>query len=197
MANELKIVYRKVDELIPYEKNPRRNDAAVDPVANSIKEFGFKIPIVLDENDVIVSGHTRLRAAKKLGLKEVPTIVANDLTEEQVKAFRIADNKTAEKSIWDIGLLVGELQDLALDFDFSDFGFSDFEIASLTDDGAPETYDNELIEKYTVPEEDLLQRKRIIITYTGEEQEEFLKGLLKVDALKVTHDCEVIMAKYQ
>lgn len=102
---KLQVVYRKVDEIIPYEKNPRLNDEAVEPVAESIKEFGFKIPIVLSSDGVIVAGHTRIKAAKKLGMEEVPCIIADDLTEEQVKAFRLADNKSAEIAQWDDELL--------------------------------------------------------------------------------------------
>jgi len=88
----LKIVNKKVDDLIPYENNPRYNDEAVEYVANSIKEFGFKVPIIIDKNNVIVAGHTRYKASLELGLEEVPTIIADDLTDEQVKAFRLADN---------------------------------------------------------------------------------------------------------
>ena len=117
------IVNLKIKDLKPYEKNPRKNDGAVDYVANSIKEFGFKVPIVVDKDNVIVAGHTRYKAAKKLGLKEVPVIVANDLTEEQVKAFRLADNKVGEFADWDIDLLGEELSDI-LDIDMEDFGFS-------------------------------------------------------------------------
>lgn len=117
----MEIILKKVDEIIPYEKNPRHNDNAVDYVANSIKEFGFKVPIIIDKNNVIVTGHTRLKAALKLGLKEVPCIMADDLTEEQVKAFRLADNKVSEFAEWDDELLKLELEDLNIDMD--DFGF--------------------------------------------------------------------------
>jgi ParB family chromosome partitioning protein len=118
----LKITEKSVDELIPYENNPRRNDDAVEDVANSIREFGFKNPILLDENNVIIAGHTRLKAAKKLGINKVPCIYCNDLTEEQVKAFRLADNKTAEKAGWDFDMLNEELKDIN-DIDMSEFGF--------------------------------------------------------------------------
>ena len=84
----------KIQDLKPYEKNPRKNDEAVNFVAESIKQFGFKVPIIIDKNNVIVAGHTRFKAAKKLGISEVPCIVADDLTEEQIKAFRLADNTT-------------------------------------------------------------------------------------------------------
>ena len=90
-----------VDDLTPYENNPRINDKAVEYVANSIKEFGFKVPIVVDENNIIVAGHTRLKASKKLGLEQVPVIVASDLTDEKVRAFRLADNKVSELAEWD------------------------------------------------------------------------------------------------
>lgn len=114
-----------IDELKPYEKNPRRNDESVQYVANSIKEFGFKVPIVIDMENVIVAGHTRYKAAKKLGLSKVPCIVADDLTEAQIKAFRLADNKVGEFSEWDMDLLGSELGDLSniFDFDMSAFGF--------------------------------------------------------------------------
>lgn len=118
------IVLKKISDIKPYEKNPRKNDEAVKYVAESIKQFGFKVPIVIDSNGVIVAGHTRYKAAKKLNLKEIPCIVADDLTEEQVKAFRLADNKVAEKAEWDFDLLADELDDL-FDFDMTVFGFEE------------------------------------------------------------------------
>lgn len=120
------IVERKIGELHPYEKNPRKNDEAVKYVAESIKQFGFKVPIVIDSDGVIVAGHTRWKAAKKLGLETVPCIVADDLTEEQIKAFRLADNKVAEKAEWDFDLLAVELDEL-FNFDMAVFGFDNEE----------------------------------------------------------------------
>ena len=117
---------KKLGDIRPYEKNPRKNDAAVKYVAESIKQFGFKVPIVIDGNGVIVAGHTRWKAAKKLGLETVPCIVADDLTDEQIKAFRLADNKVAEKAEWDFDLLSGELDEL-FDFDMAVLGFDDTE----------------------------------------------------------------------
>lgn len=131
------IVEKKVSELIPYGNNPRRNDEAVQYVANSIKEFGFKVPIVIDADGVIVAGHTRLKAAKKLGLKTVPCVVADDLTPEQVKAFRLADNKTAEMADWDYGMLELELDDI-VGIDMGDFGFLDGEIEAGEAEEKPE-----------------------------------------------------------
>lgn len=123
---ELSVIQKNVTELKEYENNPRHNDAAVDAVAESIKQFGFKVPIIIDKENVIVAGHTRLKAAKKLGFETVPCIVADDLTPEQVKAFRLADNKTAEQAEWDFDKLeleLAELSEMDLDFDMSDFGF--------------------------------------------------------------------------
>lgn len=129
---------KAIKDIVPYEKNPRKNDDAVKYVIESIKEFGFKIPIVIDKDNIIVCGHTRYKAAKKLKMREVPCIIADDLTDEQIKAFRLADNKVAEKSEWDFGLLAEELDgildiDMAL-FDFDiDTGFSDTEEETVED----------------------------------------------------------------
>ena len=112
----------RLGDLRPYEKNPRKNDEAVKYVQESIKQFGFKVPIVIDRDFVIVAGHTRYKAAKMLGMEEVPCIVADDLTDEQVKAFRLADNKVAEKAEWDFDLLGGEMDDI-FDIDMTLFGF--------------------------------------------------------------------------
>ena len=120
----METITKKVSELIPYINNPRNNDDAVDAVASSIKNFGFKVPIVIDSNNEIINGHTRLKAAKKIGLETVPVIIADDLTSEQVKAFRLADNKVAEIATWDEDALTVELEELkSLDFDMSEFEF--------------------------------------------------------------------------
>lgn len=113
-----------IADLTPYEKNPRNNGEAVEYVANSIREFGFKVPIVIDKDNVIVCGHTRFLAAKKLSFETVPCIKADDLTDEQIRAYRMADNKVAEFSQWDFDLLNEEL-DALLDFDMTAFGFFD------------------------------------------------------------------------
>ena len=116
------IVNLKLSELHPYENNPRINDDAVDAVAASIREFGFKVPIVVDADNVIVAGHTRYKAAQQLKLETVPCVVADDLTEEQVKAFRLADNKTGELALWDDEKLAKELA--AINMDMEQFGFA-------------------------------------------------------------------------
>jgi DNA modification methylase len=132
----MKIEQWKLSEITPYENNPRQNDAGVDAVAASIKEFGFRQPIVVDTQGVIICGHTRYKAAQKLGLEKVPVHVAKDLTPAQIKAYRIADNKTADLAVWDYELLPIELSELkGLDFDLGLLGFSSDELAELHDTG--------------------------------------------------------------
>jgi ParB-like chromosome segregation protein Spo0J len=131
---EVKLV--SIDQIKPYEANPRINDAAVDAVATSLREFGFRQPIVVDSGLVIICGHTRWKAARKLGLAKVPVHIAKDLTPEQVKAYRLADNKTNELAEWNMDLLPIELKDLqAADFDLSLLGFDEDELAKLLDGG--------------------------------------------------------------
>ena len=151
----MQIVEKKVTELKAYEKNPRKNDNAVAPVAESIKEFGFKVPIIIDKDNVIVAGHTRLMAAKKLGMKSVPCIIADDLTPQQIKAFRVADNSSAQIASWDLSLLNDELMDL--DFDMSLFGLEK-EIKDIERIFAPEIIEDD------VPEVD----EKNIITKPGD-----------------------------
>lgn len=125
-----------ISQLHEYDNNPRNNDGAVDAVAESIREFGFKVPIVIDGDNVIICGHTCVKAAQKLGMETVPCIIADDLTPEQIKAFRLADNKTGELAGWDFAKLEEELA--ALDgFDMSAFGFvqnEDVDIDSFFED---------------------------------------------------------------
>lgn len=118
----MEIIYKNIKDLKPYDKNPRRNNEAVKYVAKSIEEFGFKVPVIIDKDNVIVCGHTRYKASKKLGYNEIPCIIADDLTEEQIKAFRLADNKVSEKAEWDFDLLDEELSDI-LTIDMENFGF--------------------------------------------------------------------------
>lgn len=128
-----------IDRPQPYDKNPRLNDDAVEVVAKSIREFGFRQPIVVDEDGVVIIGHTRLKAAKQLGLSEVPVHIARGLSPEQVKALRIADNKTAEIAEWNLELLPIELAELqGMDFDLGMLGFDQDELAKLLDPGVQE-----------------------------------------------------------
>jgi len=141
----MKVEWWDAERVIPYEHNPRDNDAAVEPLANSIREFGWKQPIVVDADGVIIAGHTRLKAANLLGMDKVPVLVASDLTPAQCAAYRLADNKTAELASWDMGALAVELDGLAVDFDMTEFGFdpSDF--------GLPKTLDD--VQEVDVPED--------------------------------------------
>jgi len=135
----MEIELRPLAEVKPYERNPRCNDDAVDAVARSIREFGFRQPIVVDKDSVVVVGHTRYKAAQKLGLKEIPVHVVRELTPEQARAYRIADNKTADLATWDLELLPTELAELqGLDVDLSLLGFDEDELARLFDPGVKE-----------------------------------------------------------
>lgn len=134
----MNVIDMKVNELVPYENNPRKNDSAVESVAASISEFGFKVPIIVDKNKVIVAGHTRLKAAQMLGLDTVPVIMADDLSEEQVKALRLADNKTSELADWDFSKLEEELAAIS-EIDMTDFGFDTLEEAEEKE--APDDFD--------------------------------------------------------
>lgn len=120
---ELNIVYKNIKELKPYKKNAKKHDKKqVEQIANSIKEFGFTQPVIIDKNNCVVAGHGRILGAKKAGLKQVPTVTLEELTEEQIKAYRLVDNKLNE-SEWDFGLLDEELEILSEDIDMELFGF--------------------------------------------------------------------------
>lgn len=169
----MQIKYMKVEELIPYENNPRKNDKAVTPVMVSIREFGFKVPILIDKNNVIIAGHTRIRAAKRLKMDEVPVIQVEDLTDDQVKAFRIADNKTSEFAKWDLGALEIELKDIEMDM-------ADFEI------DAPE------INNPTIEDEFDIQVPKVAVAKIGDCYQLGKHRLVCGDAIKKT-DMECLM----
>lgn len=170
---EKKIVYIEIDRLKEYENNPRKNEAAVSAVAESIKNFNFQIPIVVDANNVIVAGHTRLKAARLLKIDKVPCIIADDLTPEQIKAFRLADNKTAEFAGWDFNKLEKELAELQrFEFDMSMFGFDECEINA-------DDYGDE----FSLPDGDKGEICQMTFTLHNEQAE-----LIKY-ALSVVDDC--------
>ena len=158
-------------ELVPYAKNPRKNQPAVDYVANSIREFGFRNPILIDKDNVIIAGHTRLLAAEKLGIKQVPVIRIEDLTPDQVKALRLADNKTGEFAEWDRGLLDEELADLRSKLDMDLFGLG-------------KVVQNELAERG-----DFFSREVIDGTARQEGNDEYNEFLDKFEPKKTTDDC--------
>lgn len=136
----MNIIIKKISEITPYENNPRKNDQAVEAVANSIKEFGWQQPLVITEDGIIIIGHTRFKAAKLLEMDEVPCVIASDLTDEQIKALRLADNKVGELAEWDIDLLGEELDEI-FDIDMSEFGFdldTEDEEIEVIEDEVPE-----------------------------------------------------------
>ena len=158
--DKLKIVYKKLSDLTPYDNNPRLNDGAVDAVAKSIEEFGFKVPIVIDKDGVIVAGHTRLKAAKQLQIDEVPCIVAEDLNEEELKAFRLADNKASELAGWDWDKLQDELEQLQeMDIDMGEFGF-EFNLQKEETEVIEDDFDCELEEETNIKQGDIFQLGR-------------------------------------
>lgn len=182
----MEIQMMAINDLIPYINNPRQNDEAVDAVASSIKNFGFKVPIVIDGKNEIINGHTRLKAAKKLGLTEVPVIKADDLSPEQVKAFRLADNKVSEIAEWDEDLLAIELEGLAeLEFDMGQFGFDELvfeDEAEIVEDN----FDEELPEEPKAKIGDVYQlgRHRLMCgDSTDKEQVATLLDGIKADLL--------------
>lgn len=163
-----KIVLLPLAEIRPYDKNPRKNEKAVKYVKESIRQFGFKVPIVIDSNRVIVCGHTRLLAAKSLGMTEVPCIMADDLTDDQVKAFRLADNKVGEFSEWDMDLLGDELDAIedASDIDMEALGFD------------PELDPDQLGDSFSLPDGDKNGICQWTITF-AEEQKAFIENAIK------------------
>ena len=161
----MQIIEMKISEVKPYSNNPRKiSEEAIQRVAASIREFGFKQPIVIDSNSVIIAGHTRLKAAELLGLETVPVIRADDLTPEQVKAYRLADNKVAEATDWDMNALDKELAEI-LDIDMDEFGF---DIADID----PDAFDDD----FTLPDGD---KDGATMTFTlANEQADFIKGAI-------------------
>lgn len=169
----MKINDIEISKLKEYENNPRNNDSAVDAVADSIKEFGFKVPVIIDSDYVIVCGHTRVKAARRLGLNTVPCIIADDLTPEQIKAFRLADNKVSEFAKWDFNALEKELAELEyIDFDMCRFGFEQSEINA-----------DDFGDEFSLPDGDKGEICQMTFTLHNEQAE-----LIKY-ALSVVGDC--------
>ena len=167
---DIKIIYKPTDKIVPYENNPRLNDEAVEPVANSIKQFGFKVPIIIDSSNVIVAGHTRLKAAKQLGMDKVPCIIASDLTEEQIKAFRLADNKVSEFSSWDYEKLEEELANIA-SINMSVFDFDMSELNDIVEDLDEDIVCDSEVEKVSLSEKFLFTPTSVLNTRCAQWQE--------------------------
>lgn len=179
--SKLEIVMKKVNDITPYSNNPRRNEATALKLKKSIEEFGFKNPIILDENDVVVSGHARLKAAMMLGMEEVPCTYAAGLTKDEIRAFRIADNKTAEMAGWDYDKLVEEMTSLAesgFDMEFS--GFNEAEQLYYSEvDATPDRPDRDEFRNYEEQAEaDVIQSFNVGIVCQSREDREYLSGLI-------------------
>ena len=155
--DKLKIEYVDINSIKPYKKNPRKNEEAIPYVMESIKQFGFKNPVILDKDNVIVAGHTRIESAKRLGITEIPCIYADDLTDEQIKAFRLADNKVSEKSQWNFDLLEEELNDI-LNIDMSEFDFKPEELEEIERDDLSEKIDIKNILEINCENEEELEK---------------------------------------
>ena len=166
----MQIEYIDSEKVIPYANNPRLNDGeAVDRVAASIAEYGFKNPIIIDKDNIIIAGHTRLKAAKKLGIEKVPIIRADDLTPAQIKAFRLAENRVSEYATWDNELLSIELEGLKeLDFDLDLTGFEDWELDNLLNSATDDDLQDFFIDKEDKPKEP----KKVTCPHCGEEFEQ-------------------------
>ena len=209
----MEIVKLKLSQIKPYENNPRKNEAAVNAVVESIKQCGYCNPILIDENNVILAGHTRYKALKKLGWTECEVVVRPGLTEEQKKKYRLLDNKTNEFATWDYDLLEKELEGLDFSgFDFGfDFGFSgnggSFQPVSpeVEYEGAPsddgfEEYQNPLskeeLEEYASSSEDFLERRRVIITFSNE-HEDAIRNMLGIsdERLKIVYKIEELLGE--
>ena len=151
---EQQISYRDISEIHPYANNPRNNDAAVEPVAQSIRDFGFRVPILIDREGTIIAGHTRYKAAQLLGMERVPCILVDDLSDEQVRAYRIADNKVAEASSWDEDILRIEMEALkALNVDLEQTGFTDLEVDGILREMQDVDFEDFFIEPVQKPAE--------------------------------------------
>lgn len=209
----MKIEFKNVNEIIPYEKNPRKNDKAVDQVIKSIKEYGFKNPIIIDENNVIIAGHTRHKASKKMGMTFVPVIQVTDLTEEQKKGYRIADNRTSEFAEWDMDLLKFELKELEV---FTGFEFGTEVMARKETEGInvydtinkdnkkDETNEEIIIDQDGKSPKELYesymnsQVRQIILIYDGSEYKkviEYLKELQIIHNVNNNSDCLIKLLK--
>jgi ParB-like chromosome segregation protein Spo0J len=173
---------RKLTDLKPYENNPRLNEAAVAPVRRSIEQFGFNVPLVIDKDNNIIAGHTRFRAAKDLGLLELPCVLATDLTPDEVKAFRLADNRTGELADWDLDKLRDELTALSDDgFDISELGWDEGALEALMNDSEPDA-----LPASPLSGTDETAGRIILIYYNDNERQKWCE-LLGVDGAKVVY----------
>ena len=168
MNRQIEIV--SMDEITPYENNPRNNENAISKVVESISEFGFTNPILLDNNNIIIAGHTRYEAAKVLGLDEVPCIYLDDLSEEQIKAYRLVDNKTSEFASWDFNALSKELAEIGGSIDMSLFDFPEDEFNA-------DDFDTD----FNLPEGGQSEIRTMNFTLHVEQQNKILEAMESID----------------
>lgn len=181
--NKMNIVYKNIKELKPYKKNAKKHSKEqVEQIANSIEEFGFTQPVIIDKHNSVVAGHGRILGAKKAGLKQVPTVMLEELTEEQIKAYRLVDNKLNE-SEWDYGLLDEELENLTEDIDMDLFGFD--EQVDLTNAFEYKTKDkvekNFFVVSLAFPKEE----KEVIMKYLNKNKEKVQEIIRKKAGIKL------------
>lgn len=172
----MEIITKKINDLKPYLNNPRNNARAIEPVKESILKFGFKVPIVIDKNNIIVCGHTRFYASKEIGLETVPCIIADDLTDEQINAFRLVDNRTSEFADWNYEKLAEELSALN-EFDLDAFIFDEI-IAGLK-------FDDNAFEKLQQKDADVFEKFSISIVNATREEKETIQELLGMTSSKI------------
>lgn len=200
---QMQIEYWDVEKLIPYARNPRKNDDAVPKMAGVIKEFGFKVPIVIKSDGSVIDGHLRLKAAQMLGMEQVPVVLADEWTPAQVKAFRLAVNRSAEWAEWDDELLKLELDDLKLEnFDLGLIGFEDVlnntPLEDYNDYETTEEPDEDEISDFVGHDEDYLMKKRVILVYGDDEESYLREHILRIDDVEkvnVVYDVEEIMKR--
>lgn len=177
----IQIEYIPIEEIREYENNPRDNDKAVDAVARSMKRFGVRSPAIIDRDNVLIAGHTRIRAAKKLGMTEFPCVYASGLSEDEIRAYRLADNKTAELAGWDYDKLCEEITALSTDgFDLNFTGFNEAEQFYYLDDAAtPDKPDKSEFREYQdEAEREVIQAYNVAIVCDGQRDKEYLMELI-------------------
>ena len=178
--NKIEIINLDINKLKPYENNPRLNEDAVIYVADSIKEFGFKVPIIIDEHYEIIAGHTRYKASQKLGLKEVPCIIASDLTEDQIKAFRLVDNKVGDFSLWDYEKLKEEIDGIDpenFDIDLNNFNFDMYSVYDTLDETGLSKTERQEKDTFLITFSVKMEYKRLFEAYVKEHSKEDLNTL--------------------
>ena len=193
---ELKIEYLNKEELKPYANNAKvHTGEQIDQIKKSIEEVGFNDPIAVWKDNEIIEGHGRLLAVMEMPeVDKIPVIRLDNLTDEERKAYMIVHNKIAERSSWNSEILGDELKEIIGEFDFAELGFGEFELAMLTEDFEPEPFTEDEIADYEEHGENFLVKKRVIITYTEESEEELARMLNLEEIKKVVYDIKELLS---